>query len=236
MLSGVVVVGESLESPDASTGIENMRYLRAGHSLLGGVWVGPKVTAMDPELVLKDEAGNDLGDSVYTAFILQEAVLLGQKADNTRPKNALIMYVSPDNSREWNVVLTRHLCDSGLGTGISATSFMRHGISTTIIEIDPVVYDAARRFFGLPVADQVFLEDARGWVHNRSETAKGEHPNESQTISEPFDIVVHDCFSGGGIPAHLYTQQFWQELKNIVRSDAVIAIVSLLPFDAQCST
>lgn len=99
-LSGVVVVGESLESPNVSNGIENMRYLRAGHSLLGGVWIGPKVTAMDPALVLKDEAGNQLGDSVYTAFILQEAALLAEKADNTRPKNALIMYVSPDNPSE----------------------------------------------------------------------------------------------------------------------------------------
>ena len=100
---------------------------------------------------------------------------------------------------------------------------MRHGLSTTIVEIDPAVYDAARRFFGLPVPDRVFLEDARGWVHNRSETMKAE--SRSQTTSEPFDIIVHDCFSGGGIPAHLYTQQFWQELKNIIRSDAVVAVV-----------
>ncbi|PIL37308.1 hypothetical protein GSI_01001 [Ganoderma sinense ZZ0214-1] len=203
MLSGVVVVGESLESPNVSNGIENMRYLRAGHSLLGGVWVGPKVTAMDPELVLKDEAGNELGDSVYTAFILQEAVLLAEKADNSRPKNALII---------------------GLGTGISATSFMRHGLSTTIVEIDPAVYDAARRFFGLPAPDHVFLQDARGWVHNRSETVQADPPSSSQTTFQPFDIVVHDCFSGGGIPAHLYTQQFWQELKNIVRLDAIVAV------------
>ena len=93
----MVVVGESLELPDVSNGVEHMRYLRAGHSLLGGVWVGPKVTAMDPALVLKDEAGNELGDSVYTAFILQEAALLAENTDNARPKNALIMYVSPDN-------------------------------------------------------------------------------------------------------------------------------------------
>ena len=103
---------------------------------------------------------------------------------------------------------------------------MRHGLSTTIVEIDPAVYDAARRFFGLPAPDSVFLEDARGWVHNRSETAKTESPSSPQTNSVPFDIVVHDCFSGGGIPAHLYTQQFWQELKNIIRSDAIVAVVS----------
>ena len=112
---------------------------------------------------------------------------------------------------------------SGLGAGISATSFVRQGIDTTIVEIDSTVYDAAKRFFGLPAppADRLFIEDARRWVHNVSETVKGG----SDTNKRPFDVVVHDCFSGGGVPAHLYTKQFWEDLKNIVSPDAVIAVV-----------
>ncbi|TBU33178.1 S-adenosyl-L-methionine-dependent methyltransferase [Dichomitus squalens] len=200
--SGVVVVGESLGSQNSS-GIENMRYLRAGHSLLGGVWVGPKAVTTERDLLLQDAAGDKLGDSVYTAFILQEATLLAKKAGNARPKNALIV---------------------GLGTGIAATSFIRHNLSTTIVEIDPAVYDAARRFFGLADPHQVFLEDARGWVHNRSEVVKAQAESVNLVTFEPFDVVVHDCFSGGGIPSHLYTQQLWQELKNIIRSDAIIAV------------
>ena len=115
---------------------------------------------------------------------------------------------------------------------------MRHGISTTIVEIDPVVYDAATRFFGLPASGpgQVFLEDARGWVRNRSASAIASSTTESGTTATTlYDIVVHDCFSGGGIPAHLYTQQFWQDLKNIVTPDAVIAVVSIYPLLAMTS-
>lgn len=54
-----------------------MRYLRASHSLLGGNWVGPKVFARDPTTVLfKDEDGTPLGDTIYSAFVVQEAVRL----------------------------------------------------------------------------------------------------------------------------------------------------------------
>ncbi|RDX53922.1 hypothetical protein OH76DRAFT_1399093 [Lentinus brumalis] len=206
--SGVVVVGETTAAdPNVPGNIDHLRYLRAGHSLLGGVWVGPKAQAWDPELLLEDEAGQKLGDTIYSAFVVQEAALLAKK----QPKNALII---------------------GLGTGIAATSFMRHGIETTLVEIDPAVYDAAKRFFGLPAPppERLVLQDAKTWVHNRSVTARsgsGETDESKSSLLptfERFDVVVHDCFSGGSVPAHLYTQSFWRDLKDIVTPDAVVAV------------
>ncbi|KAI0353003.1 hypothetical protein OH77DRAFT_1407713 [Trametes cingulata] len=209
--SGVVVVGQSLASSGEPGHMDHLRYLRAGHSLLGGVWVGARAQAEDPSMLLKDEAGETLGDSIYSAFVLQEAARLVKKPGNKAPKNALMI---------------------GLGTGIAATSFVRHNLDTTIIEIDPAVYDAAHRFFGLPTPgpDRLFLQDARGWVRNRSasltgsstETAEGK--DASLASPELYDIVVHDCFSGGGVPSHLYTQEFWTDLKNIVSPDGVVAV------------
>ncbi|KAI0775948.1 S-adenosyl-L-methionine-dependent methyltransferase [Trametes elegans] len=209
--SGVVVVGETLSSTTGELEVaEHMRYLRAGHSLLGGVWIGPKAVATEPGFVLKDEAGEELGDSIYSAFVLQEAArLVVKKPGHGTPKNALMI---------------------GLGAGISATSFVRHGLDTTIVEIDGAVYDAAHRFFGLPTPapDRLFIQDARSWVHNRSVTLTGSSTstpgNEDVTSPELFDIVIHDCFSGGGVPSHLYTQEFWRELKSIVRPDGVVAV------------
>ena len=91
--SGVVVVGETGEPGwDAFEGINSMRYLRAGHSILGGVWVGSKAAAFEGALP-EDESGHKLGDSIYSAFVLQEAALLAKKPENAQPKNALIMYV-----------------------------------------------------------------------------------------------------------------------------------------------
>ena len=65
------------------------RYLRADHSLLGGVWVGEKAVAMDGVSVARDLSGAALGDSIYSAFILQEAARFQNKGQNQ--ENALIM-------------------------------------------------------------------------------------------------------------------------------------------------
>lgn len=121
--------------------------------------------------------------------------------------------------------------DSGLGTGISATAFSRHSISTTIIEIDPAVYDAARKYFGLPDPGpgNVFLEDARGWVAQRRASI------ESGKQEALFDFVVHDCFSGGGVPQHIYTNEFWEDLKTLIQPDGIIVIVRNLIVSAKWS-
>lgn len=110
----------------------------------------------------------------------------------------------------------------GLGTGFSTTAFIRHGLNTTVVEIDPAVYDAARRWFGLPDPGpwNVFLEDARQFVERRS--------REIQISPEEnlYDIVVHDCFSGGGVPAHIFTTEFWNYLKQIMNTEGILVVVS----------
>jgi predicted membrane-bound spermidine synthase len=113
------------------------------------------------------------------------------------------------------------LVQSGLGTGISAAAFQRHGISITIVEIDPAVYDAARTFFGLPDPgpSKVFLEDAKSWVA----TQRGSFPAGSKEAR--YDFVVHDLFSGGGVPEQLFTLEFWEDLKAILTPEGVVVVV-----------
>jgi spermidine synthase len=110
---------------------------------------------------------------------------------------------------------------SGLGAGISATAFNRHEISTTIVEVDPAVYNAARRYFGVPDPGpgRVFLEDARSWVSRREKTGA------------LFDFVVHDCFSGGGVPEHIYTLEFWNDLNTLVEPEGTVVVVGRKLFD-----
>lgn len=111
---------------------------------------------------------------------------------------------------------------SGLGVGISATAFNRHGIETTIVEIDPAVYEAARQFFGLPdhARENLFLEDARAWAARRRASLQ---VGKSDDL---FDIVVHDCFSGGGVPEHIFTMEFWEDLKASLHPEGVVVVVS----------
>ncbi|KAH9948365.1 S-adenosyl-L-methionine-dependent methyltransferase [Amylocystis lapponica] len=172
----------------------NLRYLRAGHSLIGGVWVGDLAEYV--EAPVRDAAGEPLGDSIYSAFVLQEAARLVVRDAPQEHERALIM------------------CRPG--AGVCAASFMRHGFDTTLVELDPVVYDAARRYFGLPepAPDRLVLRDPRSWVRERRDAL----------AQELFDVVVHDVFSGGGSPGHLFTQQFWEDVKGVMRADGVIAV------------
>lgn len=41
-----------------------------------------------------------------------------------------------------------------------------------------------------------------------------------------YDIVVHDCFSGGAVPKHIFTLEFWDDLKAIMNPEGVLAVVS----------
>lgn len=92
--TGIIVVGEALPSPSASQNEDNklhsLRYLRASHSILGGVWVGDRVAVKSNF----DSQGTPLGDSIYSAFVLQEAVRLvnsTHKGEVGTWNNALIM-------------------------------------------------------------------------------------------------------------------------------------------------
>lgn len=92
--SGVVVVGEILPpaADDHSTSLHSIRYLRVSHSLLGGVWIGGEVATLDNFPPLTDPAGTPLGDSIYSAFVLQEAArLVDSISQGEKRDQALIM-------------------------------------------------------------------------------------------------------------------------------------------------
>jgi hypothetical protein len=100
-VTGVVVVGESLPSDswvsDTSKRYSpTVRYLRASHSLLGGVWIGNQVSTRDNtgSAPLLDAKGTPLGEPIFQAFVLQEAVRLVDTSDReieTGREKALFM-------------------------------------------------------------------------------------------------------------------------------------------------
>ncbi|KAJ7811131.1 spermidine synthase [Mycena olivaceomarginata] len=203
--TGLIVVGEALPPPSYQGGpdqeMHSLRYLRASHSLLGGVWMGHKVATLDDVPPQVDSYGTALGDSIYGTFVLQEAVRLVNSSSRAGKWERALSLV------DWVLVFRR-------------PAFNRHGIETTIVEIDPAVYDAARLYFGLPdhPATNLFLEDARAWAaRRRASIGSGKaHPL--------FDIVVHDCFSGGGVPEHIFTLEFWDDLKAALHPEGVVVV------------
>jgi spermidine synthase len=93
-----------------------------------------------------------------------------------------------------------------------------HGIDTTIVEIDPVVYNYAQKYFGLQPNHTGVIQDAVSWVRT-SATQR----------AESFDYIIHDVFTGGAEPIDLFTDEFLQGLSTMLKPNGVIAVVSLQP-------
>ncbi|XDG06319.1 hypothetical protein ABKA04_005934 [Annulohypoxylon sp. FPYF3050] len=135
-----------------------------------------------------------VAEPIYSVFTQLEAVRLVQ-----------IPNKAPDNKAK--------ALNIGLGIGTTPSALIAHGIDTTIVEIDPVVYDFAKKYFGLPSNHTAVIQDAISW----SQSNKDE-------LHENYDYIVHDVFTGGAEPIPLFTEEFLLGLKHMLKPNGVIAI------------
>ncbi len=100
----------------------------------------------------------------------------------------------------------------GLGGGTVTKRYWRDypGVSVDTVEIDPVVVDVAKRYFDLPTDPRIrlFTEDARRYL---------------QSTNETYDIVIVDAYYADSLPFHLTTREFFQEVKDHLSPDGVVA-------------
>ncbi|GAA5928483.1 hypothetical protein JCM1841_003671 [Sporobolomyces salmonicolor] len=194
--TGWVVVGEqSVPGPNGAEGYR-FRFLRADHSLLGGLWTGVSELELKKKRLgrVTEEEIVQRAESIYSTFILQEIIRLVKAPDDLArqsPEQGLII---------------------GLGAGLSARVLHAHGVNLTICEIDPAVYEYARTYFGVPEpTGEVVLKDARAWL-------------EQSAAGKQFDYIIHDVFTGGAVPASLFTQEFWSTLRQRLHPSGVLAV------------
>jgi len=109
--------------------------------------------------------------------------------------------------------------NSGLGIGTSATGLIKHGISTTIVELDPAVYQYAKEFFDLPLNHTAHITNAIDFVRKEEQ-----QQSDGQHIKK-YDYILHDVFTGGAVPAALFTSEFLNSTKSLLKKEGVIAIV-----------
>lgn len=123
----------------------------------------------------------------------------------------------------------------GMGIGTAPKAFLQHGIETTIVELDPVVYRFAREYFDLPGNHTAVLEDAEGWVKKEAAaavsltssttttTTEGNtHASESQ--GKKYDYIIHDVFTGGAEPLALFNSDFLSNLRTLLKPSGSIAL------------
>ena len=150
------------------------------------------------------EAIAHLREPVFAIFVVLEAVRLIKPAPIATPSSL------GDDEHGSALVI-------GLGIGTTPAALIAHGINTTILEIDPVVHDFAVRYFDLPSNHTSVIKDAVRCI---------EEAREPSQLQEKYDYIVHDVFTGGAEPIALFTQEFLTSLKDLLKDDGVIAIVS----------
>jgi len=85
----------------------------------------------------------------------------------------------------------------------------RYGIITDTLEIDPAVADAASRYFDFKPTGVAKVGDAR---------------YEIRRLQGPYDLIIHDCFTGGSEPAHLLTLETLAQLKSLLSEQGILAV------------
>ena len=97
----------------------------------------------------------------------------------------------------------------GLGGGYIVGALERMGVITDSIELDPLVAEAARTWFRLEPPGRLIVGDAR---------------YEIKHLDKQYDFIIHDCFTGGSVPAHLLSIEMLRELKTLLKPGGILAI------------
>jgi spermidine synthase len=98
----------------------------------------------------------------------------------------------------------------GAGSSIRATRLSAPDAIIDAVEIDPVVVEAGRRFFGLETGEKlrVHIADARPWLAKQRST---------------YDIAHVDLFHGGLYqPFYLVTEEFFRQVADHLEPDGLL--------------
>jgi predicted membrane-bound spermidine synthase len=80
-----------------------------------------------------------------------------------------------------------------------------------VVEIDPEVSEASRRFLGISPDSKIrtFNEDGRWFAMNRNGKAR-------------YDFIFKDVFNDLSIPYHLTTREFAEQMKALLKDDGIL--------------
>ena len=98
----------------------------------------------------------------------------------------------------------------GLGAGhMAGVLKSQYGLEVDTLEIDPAVQEAAEQYFGFRANGASIVGDARYEIRH---------------LQGPYDLIIHDCFTGGSEPAHLLTTETLEQLKSLLSENGLLAL------------
>jgi predicted O-methyltransferase YrrM len=97
----------------------------------------------------------------------------------------------------------------GCGGGTLGTMLARAGRQVSIVEIDPVSFTLAKRYFGLPRNVACYVGDGLAFM---------------QETRRRYDVLIIDAFRGESIPDHLKDVAFFEAAGCILRKDGIALV------------
>jgi spermidine synthase len=98
----------------------------------------------------------------------------------------------------------------GLGAGhMSKVLHQRYNMSVDTLEIDPAIAKAAVDYFDYKAEGKAIVGDAR---------------YEIRRLTDKYDLIIHDCFTGGSEPAHLLTVETLSQLRELLTPQGILAV------------
>ena len=97
----------------------------------------------------------------------------------------------------------------GCGGGTLGTMLARAGRRVSIVEIDPISFTLAKRYFGLPRNIACHVDDGLAFM---------------QRTRRHYDVLIIDAFSGENIPAHMKGAAFFKAAGRCLRKDGVALV------------
>jgi spermidine synthase len=106
---------------------------------------------------------------------------------------------------------TSNLLEIGFGGGRTAWYLHKHlpALNITSVELDPVVFEMAKKYFGIRTEDRFKVEVSDG----RSFMAKND---------AIWDIILIDAYRGPFVPFHLLTEEFFKLVKSRLKPGGVV--------------
>jgi spermidine synthase len=100
----------------------------------------------------------------------------------------------------------------GLGAGSISTYLGRAmpDVQIDVVELDPGIIDAGKKYFGLQETDKVHYIESDGRVYlNRNK--------------EPYDLIILDAYRELGVPFHMLTREFYTLVKDRLAPGGAVA-------------
>jgi spermidine synthase len=97
----------------------------------------------------------------------------------------------------------------GCGGGTLGTMVARAGRRVSIVEIDPVAFTLAKRYFGLPRNIPCHVGDGLAFM---------------QGTRRSYDVLIIDAFTGENIPAHMKGPAFFEAADRCLRKDGLALV------------